>query len=448
MFSLKKLALLTLLTLTALAVLVACGGAPAAPATQPPATAVTAPTSAPPAAAKTLKIGLEGPFTGPNARVGEEFFDSATMAFDAINWTIGDYKVEMVKIDDESDPEKATRAYEEAITREKIQAGLIGWHSSVAVALMEVAAKYKIPHFFGFGATELVNQKYASDPQKYSYWMGKTWPIPTKLSSAYVQTVEDAIKKGIWKPAKKIAAVYGEDTDWGRSFGTGIHKQLTDAGWTVTGEDYFSMSEVQFYPLLNKWKDQGVVLIVGTATAPASYAALIKQSREVGLNAYIVADGLGWTGEWYSLAGKASDYVLDQIPQWTTPEAKKFLADFKARWNIEPSPSAGGQAYDMTNFFIKVAKGALADYGELTSASLYNEGQNKLWKGELTFTRADGAIIHEQYKYTPDTIPDPVVGLGYYIFPVIQYFDGKGKIVWPDAWKEADLALPPFLAGQ
>ncbi len=137
--------------------------------------------------------------------------------------------------------------------------------------------------------------------------------------------------------------------------------------------------------------------------------------------------------------------MLDQIPQWTTPEAKKFRDDFKARWNIEPSPSAGGQAYDMTNFFIKVAKGALQDYGELTSDSLYKEGQNKLWKGQLVFTRADGAIIHEQYKYTPDTIPDPVVGLGYYIFPVIQYFDGKGKIVWPDAWKEADVALPPFM---
>jgi branched-chain amino acid transport system substrate-binding protein len=90
---------------------------------------------------KVLKIGVEGPFTGPNARVGEEFWGAVTMAFEAINWTIGDYKVEIMKIDDESDPEKATRAYEEAVVKQKIDAGLIGWHSSVAVALMEVAAK-------------------------------------------------------------------------------------------------------------------------------------------------------------------------------------------------------------------------------------------------------------------------------------------------------------------
>ena len=58
------------------------------------------------------------------------------------------------------------------------------------------------------------------------------------------------------------------------------------------------------------------------------------------------------------------------------------------------------------------------------------------------YTRADGAIIHEQYKYTPKSIPDPVVGVGYYIFAVIQYFGGEGKMVWPDAWKEADLQIP------
>ncbi len=176
-------------------------------ACQPAAAPTAAQPTAAPATEKVLKIGLEGPFTGPNARVGDEFFDAATMAFDKVNWKIGDYTVQLVKIDDESDPEKATRAYEEAIVRDKIQVGLLNWHSSVAVALMEVVAKYKIPHFFGFGATELVNQKYQSDPQKYSYWMGKTWPMPAKLSVAYVDTVEGAIASGTWKPAAKKVAI-------------------------------------------------------------------------------------------------------------------------------------------------------------------------------------------------------------------------------------------------
>lgn len=393
---------------------------------------------------KVLKIGLEGPFTGPNARVGEEFFDAATMAFDRVGWKIGDYTVEMIKIDDESDPEKATRAYEEAIVRDKIDVGLINWHSSVAVALMEVVAKYKIPHFFGFGATELVNEKYQSDPQKYSYWMGKTWPMPSKLSIAYVETIDSALELGDWSPPTRKAAIFGEDTDWGRSFGAALRDQLAATGWEITSEDYFTLGEVEFYPLLNKWKSAGVSLVGGTSTGATSYAALIKQSREVELPAMIIADGLGWIGEWYELTGDASNYVLDQIPQWTTPEARAFRDEFEQRFGITPSPSAGGQAYDMTNFFIKVANETLTTYGALNSETLYKMGQDKLWSGQLVFTREDGAIIHEQYKYTPESIPDPVVGLGYYIFPVIQYSGGAGKMVWPDAWQEAELQIPDW----
>jgi branched-chain amino acid transport system substrate-binding protein len=92
------------------------------------------------------------------------------MAFDAINWQIGKYKIEPVWIDCQSDPAKGTQAYEQAVVQDGIQAGILNWHSSVAVALMEVTAKHKIPHFFGFGATEVVNETFAST-RRSSYWM-------------------------------------------------------------------------------------------------------------------------------------------------------------------------------------------------------------------------------------------------------------------------------------
>ena len=60
--------------------------------------------------------------------------------------------------------------------------------------------------------------------------------------------------------------------------------------------------------------------------------------------------------------------------------------------------------------------------------------------GKLTFT---GGIMMKEYKYTPETFPDPVVGKGYYIFPVIQYFGGKGEVVWPEDVKTTDLKIPP-----
>ena len=418
-----------------------CRPAPT-PAPPTPTPVAVAPTPTPTPVPKVLKVGLLGPHTGPSARVGEEFRDAATMAFDAIDWKIGPYKIELVYIDSESDPEKATRAYEEAILRDKIECGLINWHSSVSVAVMEVAAKHKVPHFFAFGATEVVNEKYLSDPEKYSYWVGKWWPVPEKLSIAYVETLEEAIERGIWTPKEKKFAIFGEDTDWGRSFGAAIRAQLEKAGWEMVADTWFAADETEFYPVLKRMKDAGVVLLAGTTTFPHAGSALIKQAREIGLKSLIISDGLGWIGEWYKLTGDASDYVLDQIPQWTTDEAKEFAKEFEERWGITPSPSAAGLAYDNANFFIKVCERTLEKYGELNSETLYKVAVEEVETGKLTYT--DG-IIMEEYKFTPETMPDPVVGKGYYIFPVIQYFGGKGRIIWPEEWKEADLEIPPSM---
>lgn len=389
---------------------------------------------------KILKVGSIGPFTGPASRVGEEFKDAIQMAFDEINWKIGDYKVEMVWIDSESDAEKAAKAYEKAIVHDKIDVGFNTWHAWVSASCMDVAAKYKTPHFFSFGAGKLINEKYKSDPAKYKYWVGKTWPTPEKLSIGYVKTVEEAIAKGTFKPESKKVAIYGVDNDWGRNFGAAVKKQFEDAGWKVATEDYVQLGETEFYPLLNKIKREHVAVAVGSMSDPPSVAAFIKQSREVGVKSLIISDGLGWVGEWYKLTGDASDYVLDQIPQYATPEAKKFRDDFTKRFGFEPGASSAAMCYDTVRYFIKVLQTTLKDYGALNKETLQKCADEQVIPGKLTFT---GGIMMKEYKYTPETFPDPVVGKGYYIFPVIQYFGGKGEVVWPEDVKTTDLKIPP-----
>ena len=424
---LKKLLLVGVIAGLLVAML-GCGAPESGTATQPPE------------AEKIFKLGFLGPFSGPSARTGEEFKDAATMAFEVIDWKIGDYKIEPVWIDSQSDPAKATQAYEQAIVQDGIQAGVLNWHSSVAVACMEVTAKHKIPHIFGFGATEVVNETFASDPAKYGYWMLKGWPTPAKLSIFYVQALEDAIASGTWTPENKTVAIYGEDTDWGRSFGAAIKGQFEAAGWTIVDEQYFAIDQTEFYPLLTKFKDLNPAVIAGTSTAAPSFSAFIKQADEVGIKSLIIADGLGWVGEWYELTGSSSNYVLDQIPGWASEKSQQFADDFEARWGIEPSPSSAGLSYDGSSLFIAIAQATLDEYGELTSENIYNFIKDNVWTGEWSFT--DGIVMTE-YKYTSETSPDPVVGKGYYIFPVLQYQDGVGKIVYPPEWAEQELMPKP-----
>jgi branched-chain amino acid transport system substrate-binding protein len=438
---LKRYTLVAILIILAL-VIAGCAPTTQAPAVEEPAEAEE-PAEEPmeePMEEKVFTIGVLGPFTGPSARTGDEFRIASEMALEAIDYKIGDYTIDVVWIDSQSDPEKATRAYEEAIVQDGVQAGVLNWHSSVAVAVMEVTAKHQVPHFFGFGATEVVNEKFNSDPEKYGYWTSKGWPTPVKLTVNYVEALENAIAEGVWSPEEKTVAIYGEDTDWGRSFGEGIAGQLENAGWEVVDRQYFPIEQTEFYPTLNSFKDQGVALLAGTSTAPPSISAFIKQADEVGLESMIIADGLGWVGEWYELTGDASNYVIDQIPGFASDAAKEFAAAFEEKSGLQPSPSSGGLSYDGMNFFIKVLQTTYDDFGELSSEAVYQTVQDKVWTGDMVFTADDGAIVMQEYNFSDP--PDPIIGGDYYTFPVLQYMDGDQVYIFPPSIAESDLMVP------
>lgn len=386
------------------------------------------------AADKVLKFGIMGPFTGPAAKTGAEFKGSVAIALEKINYMVGDYKLEPVWIDSQSDPAKATSAYAEAAERAGIQAGVLNWHSSVAVAVMDVAAQYKVPHMFAMGAASTVNEKWQADPEKYSYWGIKGWPIPGRLMAGYAECINNAVEKGLFKPKKKLIAVCCEDTDWGHSAGDSMAEEFEKRGWTVVARDYFPITQTDFYSLLGKYKKKGVSLIASTSSAPAVTSAFIKQSDEIGLNAMLVIDGLGWSGEWYKMTGAASDGVLDMIPQLTTKEAQEWAKAFEAKLGMKPSPSAGGLSYDGINYFIKLLNHTLNKYGKLDKQTIHKVMVEDVNTGKFSFTKADGAIIMNAYKTDMKTMPDPIVARDAYFFPVIQYKGGKSDIVFPADW--------------
>jgi hypothetical protein len=70
-----------------------------------------------------------------------------------------------------------------------------------------------------------------------------------------------------------------------------------------------------------------------------SFAAFINQADEVGLDSLLIADGLGWGDEWYRMTGASSN-------------------------------------------FIHIAQQALAEYGELSSETIYKWTRDNLQSGK------------------------------------------------------------------
>lgn len=394
------------------------------------------------AKSKELRVGVVGPLTGPSARTGVEFKSAVELAFEAIDYKIGDYKVKLIWIDSESDPEKATRAYERAVLRDKIDVGILNWHSSVSVALMPITSRMRIPHFFGIGATGVVNDKFNSNRDRFGYWTSKGWPIPTKTTEVYALALEKEIAKGAWSPKNKKIIIATDDTDWGHSTSKGMKANFEKFGWEVVNQDYIRNGETDFYPLLTKYKRQNASLVIASISAPPSAAAFIKQFKEIGLDSLLVSDGLGDIGEWHQMTGKASNGILDSRGLWASEKGKAFAETYEKKYNNVPSPAGGGLVYDYTRFFIKICNETLKDYGKLDKAVLFKVAKEKLWTGKITFT--DGVVMNE-YVYKPETLPDPVLGEGKWGFPVIQYVDGKSIVVWPESVKTGDFTLPQNL---
>ena len=391
------------------------------------------------AASKVFSMGFAGPFTGPAAESGTNMKDAALLALDGIGSTVGPYKIDPTWIDEQSDPVKSTQAFEEAVTNKHIQMGCLEWHSSDAVAMMDVAAKYQIPFLFAMGATEIVNEKFKKDPQKYGYWL-KGWPVPGNLATPYVDALEQFIASGAYKPAHgKKVALWSEETDWGHSLADALNGAFVRHGWQVAAKEFFPINQTDHHAMLTKFKNLGVSVIAGTATAPQAMSALLKQRSEVGLDAVVVADGVGYIGNFYQLTGPASDYVLDMQPLFASTKAQAFVTKFKTRFGVDPSPTSGGVAYDWANFCIKVLQRTLQEYGDLTSANIYKVERDEVETGKLTY--GDG-IMMKEYKFTPQSVPDPLIGTDAFIFPVIQYFSGKPLIVFPAAQKTAVFKAP------
>ncbi len=391
-------------------------------------------------AEKVLKVGLMGPFTGPSADAGNNIKNSLLMKLDEAGNKVGDYKLEIIFIDSQSDPAKATGAYVEAIERKGMQVGLGGWHSSVAMAVMDQAVKYKIPHMGSMGAAQTINERFNEDPKYKGHWF-KYWSSTFLITELYFDFVNWAIENTSWKPGKKIAALCAEETDWGRDWNKGAKEHLKKFGWEIAMEDYTQIGQTDFYPLLSKYKKAGIQLVTTTNTAAASVSAYIKQAREVGLQALPIVDGLGWVGNWYELTGRSSNGIVDMNVKFT-PRSEDYRQKFEKKYKFKPSPSSGGISYDAAGHFLKLLKRTLELHGKLDSETIHKTMLDEMIPGKLTYGYDDGAIMMKEYKFTEEMYPDPVTDADHWFMPVIQYKGGKAYIIYPKDLAEMDF-MPP-----
>jgi branched-chain amino acid transport system substrate-binding protein len=388
---------------------------------------------------KAIKIGITAPLTGPAAEAGVALKQGFILAMEEWNAKGGvmlkefntKVSVEVLVEDCQSKPEVGVAIAEKLFTRDKVDV-LLGdaFHSSVTMAIMELAPKYGKPIMSVEPVSEEIAKKVASNPKRYwNFWKGD-WGS-TGYADSVFSTYRFMESKGLFKSKTNKIAFIVEDTDYGRSNAEKTKELFTGIGFQSVAVETVPLGYTDFYPQLGKLKNLGPDVLMSVFTPLSSGVALTKQFQEVGLKAYHHAIYYPLRPEFIPQAGKSADFLL-----WSTllvdpennPKHKEFGEKIKKRWNVVVN-SDHASAYDgLYNILDSIQRAGSLDPKKIVDA--LSKLDLKGIMGRYVFEQSN-----HQIKYGEEFVP----------VPACQIQGGKHRVIWPASLAAGTFQLPPWL---
>jgi branched-chain amino acid transport system substrate-binding protein len=292
-------------------------------------------------AQETIKIGLVQPLTGSVAYNGTTDVNGSKLALDEINAKGGvlGKKIELIIEDGQCRPANSVNAAEKLIQRDKVVAISGAFCSSSTLAIMPVAANYKLPLITGVSsAAELT--------EKGNRWFFRATETDALLAKSFAKILVDQLK------LRKVAYI-GVNDDFGRGGVAEFEKQMTALGATTVMKEYFEHGTSDFYTLLTKLRASGADgAFVAAETQDGSI--FVKQKAELGVSTKVFGVGSWATADFIKLTGASSEGIYAAVPYastMTTPKNKAFVDAYTARYKEAPGKySAAG--YNAINILV------------------------------------------------------------------------------------------------
>lgn len=190
-----------------------------------------------------LKVGVILPLSGASAVSGKAALNGIQLAADEAN-AAGKVRLELVVVDDGTDPAKAVPAFTKLMTVDKVDIVIGGLASGVTFALSGPVKQYG-PLFLVIGAaSSVVEQAFEGYPLFFHYHPWDYHNVAAALQFFQYLNREHG--------AKKVAILY-EDGPFG-SAGIGVYKQqLEKLGYQVQAEP-FKAGSGQFTAILTRFR--------------------------------------------------------------------------------------------------------------------------------------------------------------------------------------------------
>ena len=380
--------------------------------------------AAPVLAQKPVKIGVLTPLSPPgDAAAGQLILRGAKMGADEVNakGILGGRKVELVVEDDAGTPEKGIAGFRKLATQDGVVAVLGQFHSSVALAVQDLAEQFKVPIF----ATQASARAFTEKHRNYSF---RTHVIDTDRVQLWNRWIK---AKGF----KKVALL-AENTDYGVGLVEDTKKLFPTM---VPGAELkaivFDRAVVDLTPQLleiKSWKPD-LVLNVGVGT-PAYL--IIKQAADVGLlpgTPMLVSYDMPARAEYWKNLGEKGNFVSFLVyyhpTMKLTPRGEAFRTKYRAEFKEDPVYAALN-GYAQVVLIADALEAAKSDTSDaLVKSLLANKFQG--WNATISFSRGEGPYWQQ---WTPPML------LMQYTKPDMPFTEAK--IIFPSEFKTGDLVVP------
>jgi branched-chain amino acid transport system substrate-binding protein len=346
--------------------------------------------------AKEVKIGIIAPISGEAATFGESTANGAKLYFDQVNAAGG---VEGMKIvyfveDDKGDPTEGANAYSKLIDQNKVSAIVGTVMSKVSLAGAPIAQNKGVPMISPTSTNPAVTLV-------GNYIFRACFIDPFQGFVAAKFAYNDLGKK-------TAAVIYDSGNDYTKGLAEVFRDEFTKMGGKITAFESYAAGTSDFNAQLVKIKATNPdVLFIPNYYNDAGLIA--KQAREMGIKA-IFLGGDGWDSpDLFKIGGKAIEggfFVNHFSKDSQLPAAKKFVADYKAKYNKDPDALAA-LAYEaamITGDAIKRAKSsdpkAIRDAMEktnletLTGVVKFDQNRNPV-KGAVILECKDGQAVYK-----------------------------------------------------
>ena len=385
--------------------------------------------SLPVCAADPIKIGV---IAEAQAIAGASIPQAAQMAADEINAAggVGGRRVEIVTYDNKSSSTDSVRAFQRAVSEDKVSAVIASYVSEVVLALEPWAARLKTPMITPGAASNEISKNVHNDYEhnKYTFHGYLT-------SAALAQEVCDAAKDLLVDARKmKTAVVMSEDAAWTKPLDESYLECLPKTGLKVLDHIRFSPDTTDFTPIFNKIEGEKPDVIITGISHVGVQPTVQWKSQQVPEPMLGISSQASNSTFWKDTNG-ATEGVLYQAVSSpdvaVTAKTIPFAENFKKRFGNYPS-YCGYTAYDEVYYIVDAIKRAGSTDADKLVAAL----ETTDWVGTVGRTQFYGK--NDPYTHSLRYGKD-LSGL------ILQWQGGKQVTVWPAALATGKVTFPGFI---